>query len=180
MPLSLEQNTQTSAKSSKSAALLNKYLTEAVHLTHSDTLFEANRYLSDFATRPRWEEIKREDIDAKRQEIKKELKEYGFKDRAAYYGNIKAKVKKFMREVDEELWALGVPSNCCYRGNISRTAACRRRRGAGVYGVQSGGQSCRCADNAERIVFYARLHRSETCADGVAQAVAPSGKERIE
>ena len=90
MPISLEQNTQTSAKSSKSAALLNKYLTEAVHLTHSDTLFEANRYLSDFATRPRWEEIKREDIDAKRQEIKKELKEYGFKDRAAYYGNIKA------------------------------------------------------------------------------------------
>lgn len=90
MPLSLEQNKQTPEKSSKSAALLNKYLKEAVHLTYSDTLFEANRYLSDFATRPHWEEIKREDIDAKRKEIKKELKEYGIKDMAAYYGNIKA------------------------------------------------------------------------------------------
>ena len=90
MSLSLEKNTQTPEKNSKSAALLNKYLTDAVHLTHSDTLFEANRYLSDFATRPQWEGIKPEDIEAKRKEIKQELKEYSFRDKAAYYGNLKA------------------------------------------------------------------------------------------
>ena len=90
MSLSLEQNTQPSAKSSKSAALLNKYLKEAVHLTYSDTLFEANRYLSDFATRPHWEEIKREDIDAKRKEIKEDLKKFGFREKAAYYANVRS------------------------------------------------------------------------------------------
>ena len=90
MALSLEQKTQTPEKSSKSAALLNKYLTSAVHLTRADTLFEANRYLSDYATRPQWEEIKKEDIEAKRSEIKKELKDFGLRDKAAYYGNIKA------------------------------------------------------------------------------------------
>lgn len=90
MSLSLEQNTQPSAKSSKSAALLNKYLKEAVHLTYSDTLFEANRYLSDFATRPRWEEIKQEDIDAKRKEIKEDLKKFGFREKAAYYANVRS------------------------------------------------------------------------------------------
>ncbi len=90
MALSLEQKTQSSEKNSKSAALLNKYLTTAVHLTHSDTIFEAHRTLSDYATRPQWEEINPKDIEAKRKEIKEELKGYSLRDKAAYYGNIKA------------------------------------------------------------------------------------------
>ena len=90
MALSLEQNKEPKAKESKSAALLNKYLQEAVRLTNSDTIIEANRFLGDFAKRPRWEEIKQEDIQAKKKEIKEEMKKYGFRDKAAYYGNIKA------------------------------------------------------------------------------------------
>lgn len=90
MSLSLEQNAQTSEKDSKSAALLNKYLKDSVRLTHSDTVLEANRYLSDFATRPQWEEIKREDIEAKRKEIKEDLKKYGLRHKAAYYANVRS------------------------------------------------------------------------------------------
>lgn len=90
MALSLEQNKEPKAKESKSAALLNKYLKEATYLTNSDTIIEANRFLGDFATRPRWEGIKQEDIEAKKKEIKEEMKQYGFRDKAAYYGNIKA------------------------------------------------------------------------------------------
>ena len=90
MPLSLEQRTETPEKSTKSQLLLNKYLTDAVALTHSDTLIEAHRDLSDFSKRPLWDNIKIEDIEAKRAEIKKELKDFKFTDRAAYYANIKA------------------------------------------------------------------------------------------
>ena len=90
MSLSLEQKTTAPEKGTKSQQLLNKYLTDAVRLTHSDTLLEAHKYLSDFAKRPAWEEIKREDIDAKRAEIKEELKGFKFTDKAAYYANVKA------------------------------------------------------------------------------------------
>lgn len=90
MSLSIDQVIGESKPTSKSAALLNKYLTSAVRLTHSDTIIGANRYLSDYATRPQWEEIKKEDVDAKRKEVKEALKGYGFKDKAAYYANIKA------------------------------------------------------------------------------------------
>lgn len=90
MALSLEQKKESKTKETKSAVLLNKYLQEAVSLTNSDTIIEANRFLGDFATRPRWEGITQEDIQARKKEIKEEMKKYGFRDKAAYYGNIKA------------------------------------------------------------------------------------------
>lgn len=91
MALSLEPKKETAGKDTKSAALLNKYLEEAVWLTHSDSIIVANHYLQDFATRPRWEEIKQEDIDARYKENKEKMKEYGFRDKAAYYANIRTR-----------------------------------------------------------------------------------------
>lgn len=91
MALSLEQNKEPKSKDTKSAALLNKYLSEAVYLTSTDSIIKTHRWLSDFATRPRWEGIKQEDIDARYKENKEKLKEFGFKDKAAYYANVKSK-----------------------------------------------------------------------------------------
>jgi len=91
MALTLNKNENTERNESKSMALLNKYLKEAVWLTSSDTIIGANRYLADFATRPRWEEIKREDIEARQKENKEKMKRFGFRDKAAYYANIKSK-----------------------------------------------------------------------------------------
>ncbi|MBR1777146.1 MAG: hypothetical protein IJ752_00975 [Alphaproteobacteria bacterium] len=91
MALSLEQNKETAVKDSKSAALLNKYLEEAVWLTHSDSMIVANHYLKDFATRPRWEGIKQEDIDARYKENREKMKKFGFKDKAAYYANVRTR-----------------------------------------------------------------------------------------
>lgn len=91
MALSLEQKKETAGKDSKSAALLNKYLEEVVELTHSDSMIVANHYLKDFATRPRWEGIKQEDISARYAENKEKMKEYGFRDKAAYYANIRTR-----------------------------------------------------------------------------------------
>ena len=74
----------------KSSALLNKYLDTAVRLTNSDTMIGANRFLSDFATRLEWQKIDRHDVDARYKENKEKLKKFSFKDRAAYYANVKA------------------------------------------------------------------------------------------
>ena len=91
MALSLEQNKGPKSKDAKSAALLNKYLSEAVYLTSTDSIIKTHQWLSDFATRPRWEDIKQEDIDARYKENKEKLKEFGFKDKAAYFANVKCK-----------------------------------------------------------------------------------------
>ena len=91
MELLLKQSKEAEKKETKSVVLLNKYLKQAVWLTHSDSMIVTNRYLKDFATRPYWEGIKQEDIDARYKENKEQLKEYGFRDKAAYYANIRTK-----------------------------------------------------------------------------------------
>ena len=90
MALALENSKTTSGKESKSAALLNKYLSTAVKLTHGETIIGAHKATSELVNRSGWEEIKREDVEAKRAEVKAELKNYSLKDKASYFANIKA------------------------------------------------------------------------------------------
>lgn len=90
MALSLETKTETTEKTSKSAALLNKYLTNAVSMTRLDTIIESHKTLSDYAKRSEWEGINPDDVAAKRKEVEKEMKGFGIKDKLAYYGNVKA------------------------------------------------------------------------------------------
>ena len=90
MALALENSKETSEKESKSAALLNKYLSTAVKLTHGETIIGAHKATNDLVKRSGWDEIKREDVDAKRAEVKAELKNYSLKDKMAYFANLKA------------------------------------------------------------------------------------------
>lgn len=90
MALALENSKETSEKESKSAALLNKYLSTAVKLTHGETIIGAHKATNDLVKRSGWDEIKREDVEAKRAEVKAELKNYSFKDKVSYFANIKA------------------------------------------------------------------------------------------
>lgn len=90
MSLSLETKNKPAVKESKSAALLNKYLTNAVDLTHSDTYLAAHKTLHEYASRDTWNDIKQEDIAAKRAEVKEEMKQYGLKEKAAFYANLRA------------------------------------------------------------------------------------------
>lgn len=90
MALSLENKSETAEKTSKSAALLNKYLTNAVSMTRLDTIIESHKTLSDYAKRSEWDDIKADDVYAKRKEVEKEMKGFGIKDKLAYYGNVKA------------------------------------------------------------------------------------------
>jgi len=91
MALVLEQKKEAGKKETKSMALLDEYLKDAVAVTNSDSIIKANLWLSDFSKRPRWEEIDQKDIDARYKENKEKLKEFSFKDRAAYYANLKSK-----------------------------------------------------------------------------------------
>ena len=90
MALALENSKETSGKESKSAVLLNKYLSTAVKLTHGETIIGAHKATNDLVKRSGWDEIKREDVDAKRAEVKAELKNYSLKDKMAYFANLKA------------------------------------------------------------------------------------------
>ena len=90
MALSLETKTETTEKTSKSAALLNKYLTNAVSMTRLDTIIESHKTLSDYAKRSEWDGISSADVAAKRKEVEKDMKGFGIKDKLAYYGNVKA------------------------------------------------------------------------------------------
>ena len=87
MALSLENKSETAEKTSKSAALLNKYLTNAVSMTRLDTIIESHKTLSDYAKRSEWDDIKADDVYAKRKEVEKEMKGFGIKDKLAYYGS---------------------------------------------------------------------------------------------
>ena len=90
MALSLETKTETTEETSKSAALLNKYLTNAVSMTRLDTIIESHKTLSDYAKRSEWDGISSADVAAKRKEVEKDMKGFGIKDKLAYYGNVKA------------------------------------------------------------------------------------------
>ena len=56
----------------------------------SDEHFAAHKATNDLVKRSGWDEIKREDVEAKRAEVKAELKNYSFKDKVSYFANIKA------------------------------------------------------------------------------------------
>lgn len=90
MALSLENKTESTEKTSKSAALLNKYLTNAVSMTRLDTIIESHKTLSDYAKRSEWESLSSAEVAAKRKEVEKDMKGFGIKDKLAYYGNVKA------------------------------------------------------------------------------------------
>ena len=90
MSIALETKNNKSVKETKSAALLNKYLTNAVDLTHSDTYIGAHKTLNEYASRDAWNDIEQKDIDAKRAEVKAEMKQYGLKEKAAFYANLRS------------------------------------------------------------------------------------------
>ncbi len=90
MSLSLKQDKETQQKDSKSKALLNKYLSEAFYKTHGLTILGTHREASKLAIEPEYQEINRADIEAKRKEIKQDLKEFGFREKLNYMTDVTA------------------------------------------------------------------------------------------
>ncbi|MCQ2966306.1 MAG: hypothetical protein MJ250_06180 [Alphaproteobacteria bacterium] len=106
MSVSISDLTEPKENETKSAALLNKYLTTACYYTYKETALEAQFELSKLAKSKAWEGIEMSDVVKKQKEVKAAMSEHGLKEKAAYYANLKA--GEHMKETTLKVGAFAV------------------------------------------------------------------------
>lgn len=87
MALELQTTASAAKKDAKSAALLNKYMKGAVKGLKNMTKMEASNEVSKMMEKVDLNDFSLDQVEAKRKEVKDEMKKYGFQEKLNYFSD---------------------------------------------------------------------------------------------